>query len=428
MSIVKGVFFINIRSKIFRGIGITIAVLMFIVSITLIVFSAFFSNGVSESRSADIFGYNLYIVKNASFESLPQSSIAVSQKVSASELSPEYLIVYKKFNSEEKTLGKVNEVFITDGVYSCDVTDENGSSVTVSEGQLVGEVVYYSQLLGDIILFARSPMGILVIAILPCLAIILLDIIKAIISRLPPPEVIPVKKNEEPEQSVQSSNTIKVNDDGNASYSSAKKPLTPESVQDVLFTRNKVYSHTNDSKVQYVKPTAQPQRAAAAAPQTVKNTYKPPVSKASDSKEQSANAATVTAKTVQNAYLNAAKTELTASEAKSITVPQAEKAAVPEHENKGFFASRKAKEPPVLKNPHEAKQKKEIKPIDNARNLADLEESLIYTHTKNKTEPKVHSSDVIAGIKPDSLLREDNDDMDKKRYSVDDILAGLEKK
>lgn len=238
LSRAKGVFFINFGKKFFRVLGYIVCVLMLLTCIFLIVCSAAFSS----KDTVGAFGANIYIVQADGYDKAPKGSVVLVQKTTAFELSEGKLVLYTvSADSTQCALGYVENIYVVDGQYYLTVTGGD-STVEISEQRLVGRADYSSVVLGAVLTFIKTPFGIFCVAVLPCIALILYDIIRAAALRLPDPEVEPLYKNSDEtgnlDKAVANRRSISVNSDGNASYSK-KKPENASSGDDVLFTYGK---------------------------------------------------------------------------------------------------------------------------------------------------------------------------------------------
>lgn len=178
-----------------RCIGVVIGVLLIVFAVFLVVTSMLFSFG--GSAAPDIFGYNVYIVRDNDFYQLKAGTAAIAQKVWPDEVNNGELIIYNRFENGGAQLARVNSSTLKEGVMSFDVETQGGENITISQSQLVARVNYCSDFWGAVIGFAMSPFGVMAIAILPCIAIVAFEIVKFIMSKRPVPQVETVKLQEE---------------------------------------------------------------------------------------------------------------------------------------------------------------------------------------------------------------------------------------
>ena len=175
------------KTSVARCIGVVIGVLLIVFAVFLVVTSMLFSFG--GSAAPDIFGYNVYIVRDNDFYQLKAGTAAIAQKVWPDEVNNGELIIYNRYENGGAQLAKVNSSTLKEGVMSFDVETQGGENITISQSQLVARVNYCSDFWGAVIGFAMSPFGVMAIAILPCIAIVAFEIVKFIMSKRPvPPE------------------------------------------------------------------------------------------------------------------------------------------------------------------------------------------------------------------------------------------------
>ena len=227
--------------KILRVIGYIVCGLLLALCILLIIAAFMFGS----RNTVDIVGFNIYIVQSDNITTAPKGSAVIVQKTSAYYLDENNLVMYLG-SDEEKTpaLGYVKNIHVSDGSYIVTVTAD-GNDVSFADSSLVGRADYSSVMLGRTILFIRTPLGVLLIAVLPCIALVVYDFLKAAAAKVPPPEVVPQIKNYDgdsfDDESRQisaaraSGSKIAVNDDGKATYSRSRKGKQTETAGEVLF-------------------------------------------------------------------------------------------------------------------------------------------------------------------------------------------------
>lgn len=213
-------------------VGYVLCAVMLALSVILIIAAA----GFGSREVVNVFGINLYIVQAEGFEKAPQGSAVVVKKTAAFDVEAGKLILYQKGgDAEQYALGYVSETYVSDGVYYLSVTD-NVSSIEVPESRLVGTADYSSVPIGAAIEFIKTPFGIFCVAVMPCIALILYDIIHAAAKNRPEPEVEPQIKNRYEE--VVTQKNISVKGDGEAAYSKTKTGRSSTDASEVLFNYN----------------------------------------------------------------------------------------------------------------------------------------------------------------------------------------------
>lgn len=218
------------KKKIFRVLGYVVCGILLTLSILLVISASIFGS----KKTVDIFGVNIYIVENDDIASTPSGGAVLVQKSTVADLDTGKLVLYLKTdNNDEPTLGYVQDITARDGVHYITVSHKN-TTYEFAETKLVGRADYYSKFWGGLIRFIKTPLGVMLIAVIPCAVLILYDIIRTAAANLPEPEVIPKVKNaheEQPHTDVK----LSVDRDGKALYSGDRnrKPLPKDN--SVLF-------------------------------------------------------------------------------------------------------------------------------------------------------------------------------------------------
>lgn len=213
--------------KIFRGVGYFFCAALILLCILLAVLAAGFGSG----GTVGLLGFNLYLIETDSVADVPKGSVVLARECRAYDLLEGMPVLYNADGAP--ALGYVDGVRTEDGVYYIAVS-VGDSSAEFPENDLIGSAEKCSEFLGMTVTFLRTPLGILAVALLPCAALIIYDLIRAAAARRPLPEVTPQYKNtadgaghDEP------ASGLSVRPDGNAAYSrsgSARPPVTADSV------------------------------------------------------------------------------------------------------------------------------------------------------------------------------------------------------
>ena len=218
------------KKKFFRVFGYVFCGILLILCILLVIAASIFG----AKKTVDIFGVNIYLVDNDDIESAPNGGAVLVQKDIAANLDAGKLVLYLKADADDApTLGYVQEIAARDGVHYITVAYKN-STYEFTEAKLIGRADYYSKFWGVMIRFIRTPLGIMVIAVLPCAALILYDIIRTAASNRPEPEVIPKVKNADEEQP-HTDIKLSVDREGKALYSKSRDLKTLPKDSGVLF-------------------------------------------------------------------------------------------------------------------------------------------------------------------------------------------------
>ena len=219
------------KKKFFRILGYVLCAILMILCILLIIASSMFG----AKKTVDIFGSNIYLVETDDIQSAPKGSAVLVKKSTAASLEEGKLVLYLKADANDApTLGYVKELSTRDGVAYITVNYKD-EPYEFSESKLVGRADYSSKFWGGLIGFIKTPLGVMVIAILPCAALILFDIARAAATNRPEPEVVPKIKNAD-EKPPHTDVKLSVDTEGKASYAKDRslKPLPKDS--DVLFS------------------------------------------------------------------------------------------------------------------------------------------------------------------------------------------------
>ncbi len=408
--------FLKMGRKIARGFGVAVCVLLFVLCVFMVIVSAVFG----AEGPVDMFGYNLYLCEESSFEGVASGSAVVVEQCEPYDLMVGTLILYKTGAEGEElhTLGYTETVTHKDGVYSLTVSDANNEKILISEGDFIGRAGWSSPALGRVISFSTSPWGIIVMAVLPCLALIIFSVVKGIVDDQPLPEVVPQVKNAERDEPKPTSG-ISVKADGNAEYSRSANNKAAKTADSVLFTYGAKRSPAT------MKSDTPPARPAAPKPAATKQvaTDRPA--------EKPAATGGVPSSVAARKYIDSATAAKQAKPAAADTIPTRSKvsgatAEIPQiprkTKNDAFFTQSSA--------PQIGRQR----PSAQTRAVIDLEDALATANDKRESARKPsdtsakRSADILAAKRRDELMTEDDDTRDKNRYDVDDILAGLDRR
>lgn len=215
------------NKKVFRVLGYIFCGALICLCILLIIAGSVFD----AQKTVEVFGANVFIVDSDDFETAPRGSAALVKKGSCADLEVGNLVLYRKAN--EPTLGYVREIEARDGVFYVTVSDKD-TTFEFAESALIGRADFSSKFLGSVILFIKTPLGIMLVAVLPCAALILYDIIRTAALNRPGPEVVPTIINAD-EETPHSDIKLSVDTEGKAHYSKDRslKPLPKDNT--VLF-------------------------------------------------------------------------------------------------------------------------------------------------------------------------------------------------
>lgn len=412
--------------KIARGLGIFVCVMLFVLCVFMLAVSVIFgSEGL-----VGAFGYNLYLCGHSDFEGLSSGAAVIVEQCEPYDLTEGNLILYTasdnpdSSDSGEPILAYLEAYEMSDGVYTLTVSDTDGVHSRISERALVGKAGWSSPALGMIISFIISPWGVCVMAVLPCLALILYSVLKAAADDRPLPEVVPQLKNSPPEEKAPAA-ALGVKADGNAQYTRTTSAKPSQTADSVLFTYNG--ARKSPAAMKPSAPAQSPKTAPAAmkpsAPAPEILTDKPK----SDSAQQGAVPASVAARRYLDNSVGAQKKPASTAPkaveaAAKVSAATAELPQIPKKKKSdAFFAQSSA---PQIGRPADPR----------SRAVIELEDALASAHDK-KEQPKKNaeptgrrSADIIAAKARGELTAEDDDSRDRSRYEVDDILAGIDRR
>lgn len=218
------------KKKISRVIGYIFCGILLLLCILLVVAASVFG----AKKTVDIFGVNIYLVDNDDIENTPSGGAVLVQKDIAANLTEGKLVLYQKADADdEPTLGYVQDISARDGVHYITVAYKN-AAYEFTESKLIGRADYYSKFWGAAIRFIRTPLGIMLIAVLPCAALILYDIIRTAAANKPEPEFTPKVKNADEEQP-HTDIKLSVDKEGKALYAKNRDLKTLPKNNGVLF-------------------------------------------------------------------------------------------------------------------------------------------------------------------------------------------------
>ncbi len=140
----------------------------------------------------NVFGTIVYLVKTEAFD-LTEGTALLAEQVPYSEIQPGNIVIFSLEN-DRPALAEIQTGERFDGVYSFTALTENGDLISLSQSQIAAKGMSYSKFWGTLITFAVSPLGVLLIAVVPCLIIIIMELVKFVRRTLPEPEIETVKK------------------------------------------------------------------------------------------------------------------------------------------------------------------------------------------------------------------------------------------
>lgn len=405
MSIAKGVFFINLRKKILRVVGYIFCALLIVLCILLVISAAAFGS----RNTVSVFGYNIYMVQTDGLEGAPKGSAVIVEKTTAFELSEGKLVLYSKDDDgKDCALGYVRNIYVVDGTYYMTLSD-NTSTLEVPETRLVGLADYASVPFGKTVDFIKTPFGVFCVAVLPCIALILYDIIRAAAKSLPDPEVEPQLKNR-PDEERKSPVNISVKSDGKAAYSRAAADKSASEANGVLFS----YSGKQQKNERPIIPLTNRNSESSKPAETPKSR---PVTIAQ--KEPKTPETVGIGRYLQNS-------ENSESKSKTAELPELSK----KDTSDAFFAQTSSTSVGDVLNSENRVRTGGQAPQIGRQIRRESDDDGVKTLSRPAKTAGKRSSQILASKRVEDLIDDDEDIRDKNRISdnvVDDILAGLKK-
>lgn len=398
---------------------------MLIMCVILVISAAAFG----ARNTVKIFGYNLYVVQADGFERAPKGSAVIVKKTTAFELNVGKLVLYEKENDpNDCELGYVTEINVIDGTFFLKVGDDT-ATVEIPEARLVGSADYSSVFVGAVINFIKSPFGIFCVAVMPCLALILYDIIRAAAASLPDPEVEPQLKNRYDE--VVTQKNISVKSDGKAAYSRSAAEKDASAANGVLFNYSGKAIKT-DKPAREERPiipltdrTSEKAKPLDISQPAVKKRVNP----AAISRDEPATPGNVGI----GRYVQNSKNASTAvdSDSKTAELPDIGRELVKRDTRDAFFTQTEAPSAAARADAPESLPPRKGQAPQIGRQIpkrvSDSEEEPVIKRPKSAGK---RSTQILASKNVDDLISDDDDVRDKNRIKddvVDDILSGIRK-
>ena len=405
--------------KIARGIGTAICILLFILCIFMIIISLIFgSNGL-----VGAFGYNVYLCEESVFDGINSGAAVIVEQCEPYDISDGNLILYDADITEENilpALGYTEAVDLRDGVYTITLTDSAKKLITISESRFIGRAGWTSDAFGRLAAFVITPWGVCVMAVLPCLALIIYTVVKGIVDSQPLPEVVPQRKNDE-RKDKSATSAIGVKPDGNATYGRSAQARPARTADSVLFTSENA-PRRSPATMRQSEPAA-PKKTSPAAIRP--DTPTPPAKKQSDI---GAMPSSVAAKRYIDNATASQKPAAKQTDKLNDATTEVPKITKKQTRSDAFFSQSEA--------PQIGRTASGIKKSEQNRAVIDLEDALATARsgTNNKkvairtgVAGKQRSADILVTKSRSELISDDADDSrDRGRYDVDDILAGLD--
>ncbi len=155
-------------------IGILVVLILATLAITFVL--------TDKKASPNIFGYNLYLMRGTNMEpAIPDKALVIS-KVGPLDKDPIGTVALCNIVDKDlTTVVRVVGVDATDGVATYLVQSDNAkatSVVSIPSDKVIGQATHVVPIVGIILTFATSQAGIIVLIILPCIAILVYQLIR----------------------------------------------------------------------------------------------------------------------------------------------------------------------------------------------------------------------------------------------------------
>ena len=156
----------------------------------------FFSIAYRGSLAPKLFTHRVYIMDTEAFSLVKKGSAVIADRVNFDQILPGNIVIFTD-ESEKTSVGEVQKANFENDVYTYSVKNDAGNILTVGQSHILGKGMYYSEFLGALVSFATSPWGVLCIAILPCTAFVIWEVVSAVKRKAPQPTVDTIKKQYE---------------------------------------------------------------------------------------------------------------------------------------------------------------------------------------------------------------------------------------
>lgn len=167
-------------------------VLLVLVMFALLILSLIFGGELAPK----VFSHRVYLLDTDAFSLVEKGSAVIADQVPFNEIVPGNIILY----TDDKNITRVGEVQLAqseNNVYTYTVKNDAESEVTVGQSRILGKGIYYSKFVGGLVSFVTSPAGVCCLAILPCVAFLIFEVMGIIKRKAAPPTVETVKKQDE---------------------------------------------------------------------------------------------------------------------------------------------------------------------------------------------------------------------------------------
>lgn len=188
---------VSVKKKLLKAVGIVLLLLMLLSTIALIVLAVF---SYKSNTPPKIFGYRLFTVKESQLDIIGENYALLVSDSDIEYLSAGNAILYLPDGEDTLNLARVEAV---EQDNSIKISDDIGYEGIISSSQYYYKIDYHMKEVGYIITFLMSPFGAVIIALVPCVIIVLVEFIKLLRRKTDAPEVIPILKEEIDEDDIE---------------------------------------------------------------------------------------------------------------------------------------------------------------------------------------------------------------------------------
>lgn len=143
-----------------------------------------------------VFSHRVYLMDTDAFSLVKKGSAVIADQVPFNEIFPGNIILYND-DSDKTHVGEVQLAQAENNVYTYTVKTDSETEITIGQSRVLGKGIYYSEFVGGVVSFVTSPAGVCCLAILPCAAFLIFELIGIIKRKAAPPTVETVKKQDE---------------------------------------------------------------------------------------------------------------------------------------------------------------------------------------------------------------------------------------
>lgn len=198
--------------------------LLAVITVALLFFTLVFKGNLAPK----LFSHRIYLMNTDAFSLVEKNSALIADEVDFDKILPGNIIIFTD-GKNAVSVGEVQKVESENQVYTYTVKTDADKILTVGQSHILGKGMFYSRFLGVIISFVTSPAGVCCLAVIPCAAFIIFEIINSARKKFPQPTVKTVKKQYETPTYLPRKET---KPEKNAE--SREKPKAPQHLDDVF--------------------------------------------------------------------------------------------------------------------------------------------------------------------------------------------------